>query len=112
MSSSGTSFDLQCVSDVPITMAALSSLIMSDLQSVFSLTCLLYFCHDIEGTTSIKMCESDPSHVKETSFTCSLVMNTKKLLVVLKCLKDRTFDSTDSLRLFDIMPLTRSVVEG
>ena len=28
-----------------------------------------------EGTASIKMCEIAPSHVKETSFTCSLVIN-------------------------------------
>ena len=33
--------------------------------------------------------------MKETSFTCSLVINLiqKKLLVVLECLKDRAFDS-------------------
>ena len=53
------------------------------------------------------MREIDPSHVKETSFACSLVtkLNTKKLLVVLECLKDRAFDSTDCLRLFVIMTL-------
>ena len=28
-----------------------------------------------KGTASIKMHEIDPSHVKETSFTCSLVIN-------------------------------------
>ena len=28
-----------------------------------------------EGTASIKMHEIDPSHEKETSFTCSLVIN-------------------------------------
>ena len=28
-----------------------------------------------KGTASIKMCEIDPSHVKETSFTCSLVIH-------------------------------------
>ena len=27
----------------------------------------------VKGTASIKMREIDPSHVKETSFTCSLV---------------------------------------
>ena len=29
----------------------------------------------IKGTVSIKMHEIDPSHVKKTSFTCSLVIN-------------------------------------
>ena len=28
-----------------------------------------------KGTASIKMREIDPSHVKETSFTCSVVIN-------------------------------------
>ena len=27
---------------------------------------------ELKGTASITMCEIDPSHVKETSFTCSL----------------------------------------
>ena len=31
--------------------------------------------HRIKGTASIKMREIDPSHVKEISFTCSLVIN-------------------------------------
>ena len=58
------------------------------------------------------MHEIDPTHVKETSFTCSLV--TKKLFVVLECVKDcasGALDSTDCLCLFVIMPLARSVVE-
>ena len=38
-------------------------------------------------------------------------LNTKKLLVVLECLKDHAFDSADCLRSFVIMPLVRSVVE-
>ena len=38
-------------------------------------------------------------------------LNTKKLLVVLECLKDHAFDSADCLRSFIIMPLARSVVE-
>ena len=29
----------------------------------------------LKGTASIKMPEIDPSHVKEISFTCSLVVN-------------------------------------
>ena len=37
--------------------------------------------------------------------------NTKKLVVVLECLKDRAFDSADCLRSFVIIPLARSVVE-
>ena len=59
------------------------------------------------------MHEIAPSHVKETSFTWPLVkkLDTKKLLVVLECLKDRAFHSTDCLRSFVITPLTRSVVE-
>ena len=32
----------------------------------------------IKGTASIKMRETDPSHVKETSFSCSLVINEYK----------------------------------
>ena len=42
--------------------------------------------------------------MKETSFTCSLVnkLNTKKLLVILECLKDRAFDRADCLRSFVI----------
>ena len=57
------------------------------------------------------MREIDPSQVEETSFTYSLGINsyTKKLLVVLECLKDCAFDSTDCLRSFVIMPLSRSV---
>ena len=35
---------------------------------------------------------------------------TKKLLVVLECLKDRAFDRADCLRLFFAMPVVRSVV--
>ena len=68
---------------------------------------------DIKGTASIKMHEIDPSHVKETCFTYSVptYLNTKKLLVVLECVKDHAFDSTDCLRSCVIMPLTRSVVE-
>ena len=64
-------------------------------------------------TASITMREIDPSRVKETSFTYSLVINgmLKKLLVVLECLKDRAFDSADYLCSFVIMPLMRSVVE-
>ena len=31
--------------------------------------------HHPKGTASIKMREVDPSHVKETSCTCSLVIN-------------------------------------
>ena len=59
------------------------------------------------------MCEIGPFHVKQTSFTCSLVINLiqEKLPVVLECLKDRTVDSADCLRSFVIMPLMRSVVE-
>ena len=38
-------------------------------------------------------------------------LNTRKLLVVLECLKDGAFDSTDCLHSFVIMPLARSVVE-
>ena len=60
------------------------------------------------------MHEIDPSHVKEISFILLLVgdkLKTKKLLVVLECLKDPAFDSTDCLCLFIIMPLTRSVGE-
>ena len=38
-------------------------------------------------------------------------LNTEELLVVLECLKDRAFDSTDCLSSFVIMPLARSVVE-
>ena len=65
---------------------------------------------NLKGTA---MREFDPSHVKQTSFTCSLVINLipKNLLVVLECLKDRAFDSTYCLPSFVIMPLTRSVVE-
>ena len=50
--------------------------------------------------TSIKMheIEIDPPHVKER-------------LVLLECLKDHAFDSTDCLRSFIIIPLARSVVE-
>ena len=46
------------------------------------------------------MREIDPSHVKEASFTCSLVINSirKKLLVVLECLKDRAFNSFTFIR--------------
>ena len=48
----------------------------------------------VKGTASIKMREIYPSHVKETSFTCSLMLgdklNTKMLIVVLECLKDRS----------------------
>ena len=29
----------------------------------------------LKGTSSIKMCEINPTYVKETSFTCSLVIN-------------------------------------
>ena len=32
-------------------------------------------CLNIKGTASIKMRAIDPSHVKESSFTCSLVIN-------------------------------------
>ena len=32
----------------------------------------------VKGTASFKMCEIDPSQVKETSFTCSLVINKYK----------------------------------
>ena len=53
------------------------------------------------------MCEIDPSHVKEASFTCSLVINE----IVLECLKERAFDSADCLRSFVSIPLARSVVE-
>ena len=38
-------------------------------------------------------------------------LNTKKLLVVLECLKNRAFDSADCLCSFIIMPRARSVVE-
>ena len=38
-------------------------------------------------------------------------LNTKKLLVVLECLKDRAFDSTDCLRSLVIMPLARPVAQ-
>ena len=30
---------------------------------------------DLKGTAGIIMCQIDPAHVKETSFTCSLVIN-------------------------------------
>ena len=33
------------------------------------------FLLSLKGTASIKMREIDPSHVKETCFTCSLVIN-------------------------------------
>ena len=35
------------------------------------------------------MREIDPSHVNDNSFTVGDILNTKKLLVVLECLKDR-----------------------
>ena len=38
-------------------------------------------------------------------------LNTKKLVVVLECLKNRAFHSADCLRSFIIMPFTKSVVE-
>ena len=38
-------------------------------------------------------------------------LNTKKVLVVLECLKDRAFVIADCLRSLIIMPLVRSVVE-
>ena len=59
------------------------------------------------------MRETDPSHVKEISFYLLVgdKLKTKKLLVVLECLKDRAFDSADCLCLFVIMRLARSVVE-
>ena len=52
------------------------------------------YCGLFKGTANFKMCEIDRSHVKETSFTCSLV----KLVIVLEYLKDRAFDSADCLR--------------
>ena len=56
-------------------------------------------CHSrLKGTTSIKVREIDPSHAKETSFTCSLVINwIQKLLIVLECVKDHGFDSAGCL---------------
>ena len=53
------------------------------------------------------MREIDPSRVKETEYK----LNTKKLLVVLECLKDRTCESADCLCSFVIMLLARSDVE-
>ena len=38
-------------------------------------------------------------------------LNTKKVLVVLECLKDRAFVIADCLRSLIIMPLVRSLVE-
>ena len=49
--------------------------------------------------------------LKETNLSCSLKLNTKKLLVVLECLNDRAFNSADCLCSFVIIPLARSVVE-
>ena len=58
----------------------------------------------VKGTASIKICEIDPAHVKETSLTCDK-LNTACSL------KDHAFDNIDCLCLFVIMSLAKSVVE-
>ena len=52
--------------------------------------------HVIECIPSHIMRQIDPSHVKESIVSpVGDKLNTKNLLVVLECLKDRAFDSAD-----------------
>ena len=61
--------------------------------------------------TAGKLTDSIEGYPSQFYLLVGDILNTKKLHVVLECLRDRIFDSVDCLRSFVIMPLTRSVVE-
>ena len=66
------------------------------------------------SSTSLVKVQQVLKRVKSTCLFYLLVsdkLNTKNQLVVLKCLTDRAFNSTDCLHSFVIMSLLRLVVE-
>ena len=72
-----------------------TTFVMLQVLCVLWYMCTIYekFKGLLKWTKLIPSMKSTPSHIKAISFTCSLVikLNTRTLLVVLECLKDRAF---------------------